>query len=480
VIKNIAGRLPIRAIIVVGFFAAFATIAPIAAAQPQPSASPSPSGSGSPTPSATEAPAGAPELVPVEPEVLPALEPTPPEPANPNIEPGGLESEPGWRGELGEPRQENAVAETNEGAVPSKSLGPRINLGPFRIQPLIQVTSMYDDNILISHVDREGDFLSIIAPGFSIGIGDYLEKKLTFFRLDYTPIFVLFADHTEFNSIDQYLRIEGQYANERIAINPYFEYDKLSSTDRDAGGRVDRELFTAGINSTYVISDKTSINVNGVGWVRQYQHGTDSKEVFNNDWFNYNITPKFDIDVGLGLGLLEPEDSGDQTYEQALVRVRFFSTAKLTLNANAGVEFRQFASGTADRATPVFGLGAIYKPSETTTIRLSGARQVYSSISATGLNYTSTRIDLDIEQQIWHQFLVRLAAGYEHDQYDAAAADVNASRVDNYISVRPEIIYRFRDWMQFTLFYQYQKNDSNLAVNSFVDNQVGLQSTLKF
>ena len=131
-----------------------------------------------------------------------------------------------------------------------------------------------DDNILISHVDREGDFVSIIAPGFSIGIGDYLEKKLTFFRLDYTPIFVLFADHTEFNSIDQYLRVEGQYANERIAINPYFQYDKLSSTDRDAGGRVDRELFTAGINNTYVISDKTSINVNGVGWVRQYQHGT--------------------------------------------------------------------------------------------------------------------------------------------------------------------------------------------------------------
>ena len=121
-----------------------------------------------------------------------------------------------------------------------------------------------------------------------------------------------------------------------------------------------------------------------------------------------------------------------------------------------------------------------YKPSETTTVRLSGARQVYSSISATGLNYTSTRIDLGIEQQIWRQFLVRLAAGYENDKYDAAAADVNASRVDNYISVRPEIVYRFRDWMQFTLFYQYQKNDSTSAFNSFVDNQIGLQSTLKF
>jgi hypothetical protein len=57
---------------------------------------------------------------------------------------------------------------------------------------------------------------------------------------------------------------------------------------------------------------------------------------------------------------------------------------------------------------------------------------------------------------------------------------VNASRVDNYISVRPEIVYRFRDWMQFTLFYQYQKNDSTSAFNSFVDNQIGLQSTLKF
>lgn len=454
-------------------------------AESTPRTSPSPNGSNSASPSETSPPVEAatptpPELMPVEPTIFPGSGATPPEEQNPNVETELPEGEPDWRGELGEPEQASPTGDINGVAPQPKVPGPRLALGPFRIQPLVQAIGLYDDNVLISHVDRKSDFMWIIAPGLSIGAGDYLEKSLTYFRIDYTPVFVLFADHTEFNSIDQYLRVEGRYATVRLTVSPYFEYDKLSGPDRDLGTRVDRERFIGGVNMTYIVSDKTSIDVNGVAWSRQNKVGIDSKEVFNNDWLNFQVTPKLDVDVGIGLGVLKPEGSARQTYEQGLVRVRLAPTVKLTFNANVGVELRQVASDAGDRATPVFGLGAVYKPFEETTIRLTGARRVYSSKTAAGVNFTSTTVDLDIKQHLWRQFFAGLTAGYENHDYSATDANVKSLRQDNLVYVRPELVYRFRDWLEFTIFYQHQENDSTRASLRFSDNQVGLEALLSF
>ena len=83
------------------------------------------------------------------------------------------------------------------------------------------------------------------------------------------------------------------------------------------------------------------------------------------------------VGVGGTFGLDFVEDpSVDQTFEQANVRINYQATGKLGLSASAGVEFRQFDNHRGDRVTPVFELGAIYRPFDGTTVTLTAGRRI--------------------------------------------------------------------------------------------------------
>src|SRR5207247_8546029 len=93
-------------------------------------------------------------------------------------------------------------------------------------------------------------------------------------------------------------------------------------------------------------------------------------------YVNYNWTPKVVVGIGGTAGVALVDDPNpDQTFEQANVRFSYQATGKLFFNASAGVEFRQFNGNRSERTTPVFELGAIYRPFDGTTITLAGVRR---------------------------------------------------------------------------------------------------------
>jgi Putative beta-barrel porin 2 len=391
------------------------------------------------------------------------------------------EQEPGWQGGLNQP------LENQPGALlppEARAAGLKITFGPIDIRPKMDFSVLYDDNITISSTNRKADFQYTISPGVFFGLGDYLQKEANFISLEYIPSLILFNHFSTFNTLDQHLRAEGQYSFARLKLGPYFEYDKTEGPNRDIGNRVSSEIYATGLLANYNLSERVSFDVDTDLTFSHYQHQIGSKELVNHDWLNYNLTPKVTVGVGMAFGALQPESGGTQNYQQGLIRARFVSTAKLTFNGNAGVEFREFPSGT--KVTPVFGLSADYQLFPGTRLSISGSRSVTNSALVGSDNYTATRVSADISQHLIGNFFLSLDVGYENDAYSqttgisTGSTAIIAQRQDNYFFIRPRLIYHLKDWADISVWYFYRDNESNVPTSAFRDNQVALEVGLGF
>jgi len=396
-----------------------------------------------------------------------------------------FEQEPGWSGGLINSLPENSTQfqlPPAELPVDPRSAGWKFSLGPIDIRPLMQFTTEYSDNILASTSNRRSDLIYIIAPGATLAVGDYMQKDYSYLSLTYVPTLNLYNRFSSLNSLDQHLRIDGQYGLERLKLSGYFGYDKAFGGNRDIGGLVNSDYYTMGGAAKYLINEQFSLEALGDQIFAHYQNAIGSNTFINHNWLNYNFTPKLVVSAGGAFGLLQPDTGGTQTFEQGLVRLQFASTDKLYFNGDAGFEVRQFPGGKGIRVTPVFDLSANYQLFPGTTLGLSGARNVTYSASVTGSNYTATSVSANITQHLVGNWYIGLGAGFENDSYFqvSGARPGTTQRQDNYVIFQPNLTYRWNDWANISVSYFYRDNHSNSPGRSFYNNQMAVQMHIGF
>jgi len=251
---------------------------------------------------------------------------------------------------------------------------------------------------------------------------------------------------------------------------------------------VNAQIFRAFAALRYKWNEKLKFGTGLEFFHRDYEDQLDSRELINENFVDYGITPKTDLGLGVTLGRLDVDAStGDQTYEQFLLRLTTRTTAKFKLLARAGVELRQY-SPSGSESTPVFGLGAEYKPWDGTELGLELYRDVNPSISTPGENIIATGIRLRARQRVFRRWRLGLTAGYENSDFtvaDAVSAETfdtraDANRDDDYFFIRPAIAYEFKKGIRGEIFYLYRKNTSSLQGSAFTNNQVGARVSLEY
>jgi hypothetical protein len=258
----------------------------------------------------------------------------------------------------------------------------------------LTLRGVYDDNIFLSDTFKEHDYYFAIEPGLTIGYGDIVERQENYIRLDYAPSIFLFADHSESNSAQHLIRLEGQHRFSKLTLTFSQDVQILDGTNLsavgtgstpsinlDAGGTAAVDVYNSIVNFAYELSGKTFLSGGLTFGVWDYQNNLISSSSFSgNLYFNYNYSPKLVIGVG-GVGGYNWVDSPspNETFEQANVRVTYQLTGKISLNASAGLEFRQSEDNSSDRTSPVYELGASYQPFDGTTISLRGSRHTMNS-----------------------------------------------------------------------------------------------------
>ena len=362
----------------------------------------------------------------------------------------------------------------------------------------LTVRGVYDDNILLTENFKEHDYYFAIEPGFTIGYGDIVQRQENYIRLDYAPSVFLFADHSESNAAQQLIRLEGQHRFSRLTLTFSQDIQILDGTNLtsatsttsggptlnlDAGGTTAVDIYTTMANFTYDLSGKTFLS----GGLRfdawDYQNNLISSSSFSGILsFNYNYSPKLVIGVG-GSGGYNWVDSPspNQTFEQANVRLTYQLTGKVSLNASAGVEFRQSTDNSdSDHTSPIYEIGATYQPFDGTTFSLRGSRHTMNSAVFTAQDYASTSIVFGATQRLLQRIYLGLTLGYENSDYFSTVAGMSAIRTDNYCFIEPAVDVMVTRWITVGAYYLHRENDSNAAGFSFDNNQVGLRASITF
>jgi hypothetical protein len=378
------------------------------------------------------------------------------------------------------------------------SLEESIGKSPWKFVLHGTATATYDDNIFISHDNKQEDFIFTIAPGVAVGLGDFKEelKNLGSYedrfaqdRSDLTPetnyIFVhavpsvtLFADNSNEDSFNYDITLDGQYEWKRLTLGIKARVMTLNLPDVDLGTRVERTLFSGALTSKYDLSPKTSFELNFYNYIRDFSGDhVDSVEYRGQAWFNYQVKPKISLGLGFSYGQVDLSEGPSQNYEQVVARIRYRATEKVRFDLVGGVDFREI-SGFANPTTGIFSLGLTYNPFDGTSIYLQGYSRTVASASNPPSNYTVTGVDLQIRQRFARRFYFVLAVGFQNADYDYFGTD--NTRTDNIFTIHPSIGMDVTNWLSCELGMTYRNDDSTSVTNDFSETTVYVQVNVYF
>jgi hypothetical protein len=399
----------------------------------------------------------------------------------------------------------------SEGGKGIYGAGTGITSAPKRFQWGVRLTirGVYDDNILLSHFDRISDWYVAIEPAITIGFGDIVARQDNYIRLDYAPSIFVYIDHSDDDAMQHLIRLEGQYRLGRLTLGLSQDVQILHGSHLDTStldasaiavagsinagvnGRTHVDIYRTNVGATYDLSDKTFLSSEFHYVVNDFNTLISSDEIYGNLFFNYKFSPKLAFGLGAGGGFNTVDIGPDSTFEQGLARVQYQLTGKISLNASAGVEVRQFDNNDdndnnhgsrGDRVSPVYEIGAVYQPFDGTVITLRGSSRVLNSAIVAEADYLATNVLVGVRQRLLQRVYLGFTAGYEHADYfpTVNGVDGNASRDDDYFLIEPAVDVMVTRWFTVGAYYLYRTNDSAIARFDYYENQVGMRASFTY
>lgn len=365
----------------------------------------------------------------------------------------------------------------------------------WKVMPHFDLGVMWDDNIFIQADNEIDDLLFTFSPGLTVGYLDeesrlerFLEREVrasravqydgNFFLLDYTPSFVVFLENDSENSFDQDARFEARWQLQKLSLAAQAAFVSKNETNNELGTRLRRTSISAGLSARYQFSERTSAEIGGYFQDEDYEESSGNTEYRAEAYLNYELTPLIDIGVGAAFGIVDVENAGRQTFERLLARGSYELTGKVTVNVQAGVEFRQYDEDGGEQTNPVFEFDIVYDPAELTRIGVSAYRRVIPSISEPADSVDATGVALTFARTLRTGLRLVSEIGYEHSEYGDNGT--GEARSDDYFYGRVGLIYNFATWGSAGVGYEYRNNDSSRSASGYTNNRITLDVSLTF
>jgi hypothetical protein len=340
----------------------------------------------------------------------------------------------------------------------------------------------YDDNIFISHQNKQADEVFTVSGGLTLGLGDYRDLQENYLLAQYLLAGFFYVQNSQENSPEQDLALRTQFRFSKLTLQTQTRYEFLKGANRQVGNFVSQNLIDNLVRFAYDYSDKTRFFLSFEQITNLYKNYLSSYEYIGRSGGEYLITPKIKLGGEAVIGTLDQESSPSGTFAQLQLLAAYGMTGKLSFQLGAGGEIRHYDSdGGLTRGTPVFSLGLTYHPFPDTSIALTGNRNVNASFSVAGENFVATGLTVQLSQSLFTRLTLGTTAGYENDQYLATQAGAAESgRVDNYFFIQQTLTYRFRNWLSASLSYEFRRNASNESSFTFSDNRVAISAGANF
>ncbi len=381
-----------------------------------------------------------------------------------------------------------------------------LTLGPLNLHPRATVGVVSDDNLLFTSSHQESDLIWSVQPGLQAVAGDdaaliayrdlgYDPLNITpgnlivqppdnwtgkIFTLDYAPRFKFYDQYTTYNAVDEFATVNLLWPMNKLILGFRQDYQLQQATIIEANQFASTETIPTTLSAAYQFGDKTSVesDLRRIGVSYDHAGLIGYTEYNTENWFNYDLTESMPVSVGVLAGYDAVAISHqDQTYEQLRARVRYIFTEKLVFDASAGGEVRQYENGESDSFNPVFTVSGSYRPTERTTISLSGYGQQNAQIF-NGYNYTSTGINLGVSQGITDRFTANVSVGYFVIDYKAITS-ARANYSDDYYTAHVGLQAKIVRHLTGQVYYDLISIQRS-ASGDINDNKIGVNLTLSY
>ena len=358
---------------------------------------------------------------------------------------------------------------------------PGLRLGMFDVYPRVSGAVLYDDNIFSHSIVKESDLIWSISPTATVMLGEAAgwEKSL---MLAYTPTALIFTDHDEYTTVNHSAQLSGVWPFSKLVLGFSQSFSQASSVVLGVADRVEQRSYNTRLTSRYEVSEKTSVEVNGGYAISDYDGSLyNNSRTWNNDnWLNYQVLPKFNIGAGLSIGYLDLDRYADQFYQRISARGVYVLTGKTDLTASVGGERREYSGTDSIGYYPVFGLGAVYRPTPLTTVSVNGSRQEQNSAYLADQNYISTGLSASVQHVILERFVASVTGSYSNLEYHFTSGNLSDTRSDDTFTVRPGLDWLISRSWRAGLFYAYRRHTSDVKFYDYASNQVGVQASWAF
>lgn len=382
---------------------------------------------------------------------------------------------------------------------------PLFQVGSVDVRPHAAYSMVYDDNIFLEHkhlsqnqrgrAGRDHDWINTLTPGLKLSAGDVSARESAYFSANYEAIFQKFIINNGADAIDQNALIEfgGNLNNLKLTLSQGFT--RASQADNAlfaANGRVRRANYTTKVGGAYEVSEKTTVGIDLYQDVADYAAPlVDSTDRSANLYMDYQVLPKVKLGLSGGVGYYQIEGNATSHNPNSVLyngraRLNWQATEKVTIGGSVGIQAMNIQEATArDRVGFAFDLDANWKAGERTNVGLRGSRgRKLANAFGAQLNEETT-VALQVRQGLADAISLDLDGGYTLSHYEAATSNLAVAgsiRDDNYMFLKPAVSYRFMERAQAKVFYQYRRNDANLAFNGndFYNTQVGLELSYRF
>jgi hypothetical protein len=355
---------------------------------------------------------------------------------------------------------------------------------------------IYDDNVYNRSSNATSDYSFAIEPAIFIGLGD--SDGVNSVSLTYHPSIFIFVNNSRNDNVQHVIQLQAGRRFGHLALSFSQDVQILDGTDLnslsdptghqaniDVSGRNRHQTYTSTFGGSYDLTGKLFLSSGGFFVANEYPSTLISSQSSSGNLFlNYTYSEKLTVGLGGTGGYSTTSNTGsisnDETFEQANARFDYNATAKISLSASVGIEFRQNSNSTGSEVSPVYNLSASYQPFDGTSLSLNGSRTTRNSASQAGQDYSDTTINFSLNQRLLQRFFVGFAVGYTNNSYFSTINGITANRDDNFYYISPSVDFNVTRFWTFGVYYQHRENSSSDGFSSFQDNQAGIRTKLTF
>ncbi|HXV28617.1 MAG TPA: outer membrane beta-barrel protein [bacterium] len=368
-----------------------------------------------------------------------------------------------------------------------KEIPARIKLGPVRFHPTLRTKVTYDDNILLEDEDARGDVVFNIMPGTILEI-----------PFDKHQLAVGYEADIEVFSKSRDAKQNDQNQNFFSLLNLHFPswyinvLEKFSETSGRAGttftDRIPR--FDQSVNPKVGYRWKRAVFEAG------FRHSLRDFRQQINDRFDFHVTEwtgifYYDLFARLK-SLLEYQFAkidydDDSTRKGHVNQVRLGLQGEIfpnvTAKAKAGVQFRNYdVSSEADFNSWVADILLEYQMRENLKFKLSFSREPVEATFGEVNFYKEYSLGTGLEYKIRPQWIFFSDFRYYRHNYAEreTLGTESGFRRDNHVRVHTGLRYKFREWLEFEIAYEYLYRISNFPGQDYSNNRYSFSASLLY